>query len=113
MNAILISGPDKKIYEVEMKASHWAMEEEIGTRFWAVRRLGADFSGDVLFHAEGCNVGYETYFCGGRGYSGSGLVCHVDDYGDLSSARIGIAHVAELTFFPDAPHTAWPWPKGT
>jgi hypothetical protein len=103
MKAILIDGPSRRIYELEIKPSHWCVEEEIGTRFWVVRRLGVGFDGDVLFHSEGRNVGYEDFTFGGVGYSGSGLVCHIDEYGDLDSARLTLEQIAEITTWPEKP----------
>lgn len=95
MKAILIDGPSQKLYELDMPSSHLAMEEEIGTRFWVMRRLAGLHHGCVLFHAEGRNKGYEDFTFLGIGYSGCGLVCSIDAYGDLGGSFLSADEVAE------------------
>lgn len=95
MKAVLIDGPSQKLYELDMKPSHLSMEEEIGTRFWVMRRLAGLHHGCVLFHAEGRNKGYEDFTFLGIGYSGSGLVCSIDVYGDLGSSVLSADEIAE------------------
>ena len=108
MKAILIDGDSHKIYELEMAPSHWAMEEEIGTRFWVMRRLGTAGC-DVLFHAEGRSNGFETFAYRGVGYSGNGLLCRVDLYGDLESTNFTVAEVEkEVVWGPMKPPSGWP-----
>ena len=92
MLAILIDSDSHKIYELDMPPSHWSVEEEIGTRFWVMRRL-AGASGDVLFHAEGRTKGYESFTYRGVGYSGNGLLCSADLYGDLGDTHLTVAQV--------------------
>ncbi len=112
MKAILIDGDSHTIYEVEMAASHWAMEEEIGTRFWVMRRLGTP-AGDVLFHAEERTNGYEKFTYRGVGYSGNCLLCAVDRYGDLESTNFIAEEVAkDVEWGPIKPPAAWPFPTG-
>lgn len=104
MKAILIDGPSQKLYEIDMNPSHVCMEEEIGTRFWIMRRLAGIHHGCVLFHAEGRNKGYEDFTFLGIGYSGCGLVCSIDVYGDLGSTGVSLDDVAEHLIWHEPGH---------
>ncbi len=110
---ILIDGPSQKLYELEIAPSHFAVEEEIGTRFWIMRRLTGSDAGSVIFHSEGRNKGYEDFTFCGVGYSGCGLVCSIDQYGDLGNSGFSIREVARHTLFHEpAPRGPWPFPRG-
>lgn len=104
IRVIVIDGPSQKLYELDIPPSHVAVEEEIGTRFWIMRRLGGIRHGSVLFHAEGRQKGYEDFTFYGVGYSGSGLVCSIDAYGDLGSAALSVDEVARYTSFNERHH---------
>lgn len=113
IKVILIDGPSQKIYPIDIAPSHWAVEEEIGTRFWVMRRLSRTIGGDVFYHAEGRNKGYEDFTFDGIGYSGCGLVCHSDWDGVLESTQLTLDDVLKRTTFPEpAARGPWPFPRG-
>lgn len=99
IRVIVIDGLSQKLYELDMAPSHVAMEEEIGTRFWAMRRVNNLRSGCVFFHAEGKINGYEDFCFLDRLYMGSGLLCRMDSYGDLASTGVSIEDAARHVTF--------------
>lgn len=99
IRVIVIDGPSKKLYELEMQPSHVAMEEEIGTRFWVARRLNKFRHNCIFFHAESSVKGYEDYSFLGVAYMGSGLVCSIDAYGDLGSTNLSLDEVRRNVTF--------------
>lgn len=100
IRVILIDGPSKLIHEYEIPPSHLAIEEAIGTRFWAKRKLE---NGDTLYYQNEFDPSAQTlYFFEGMGYVGSGLIARLDRYFDLESAVTPLEDAAAVTHFTDA-----------